>query len=524
MATFIGTTGQDILRGTTGDDLFQPLGTDSADAPDKVIGLDGADTYDLTPASGAVMSVVLKDKGTDGAADAIINAGAMSQSASLGYQGWATAMRVGDDLRIHLPGKPYRFHDPAKPAYDIVVVDHFAGTGIETMEAGGVVYQLADGATGSALADIVAGTKGDDVLSGAEGDDWLFGNRGHDSLSLGAGDDVGFGGDGRDQIFGGLGDDTIFGDDGHDWVQGDDGNDWLDLGLGNDSARGGLGVDWIYGGDGKDRVLGEAGADVIDLGAGDDVAVGGTGGDLYRYWSEAGDAGWGQDRLRDKGDAASWAEKDVVELMGFYGPSSGNADEAYARVAFTRSGDSLRLSADGGISTLLMVDALSANANRFAIEELQFNGAYWEPLHFQILNGSLINIGDDRAYPQGYSANLNEILMGTGGDDQVFGGAGTNFIWLGAGADTLVYKENDPENLFGWGGGLSHDIVEDFDPTQDRFDFTEVGAGFGDLVIGADSDGDATVFWQAPDFEIASILIELRGVTQAEVTEDLFLF
>ncbi|HCQ65031.1 MAG TPA: hypothetical protein DIU07_07630 [Rhodobacteraceae bacterium] len=70
----------------------------------------------------------------------------------------------------------------------------------------------------------------------------------------------------------------------------------------------------------------------------------------------------------------------------------------------------------------------------------------------------------------------------------------------------------------------SHDIVEDFDVAQDVFDFREVDTAFGALTLGEDADGDATVQWSSGNIEEADILIELRGVALADVTEDLFLF
>lgn len=118
-----------------------------------------------------------------------------------------------------------------------------------------------------------------------------------------------------------------------------------------------------------------------------------------------------------------------------------------------------------------------------------------------------------------------DVLNGTDGDELIFGNTGHNFIWTGAGSDTLIYKESDPIPFSSYSAMVAHDIVQDFDIAHDRLDFSEMGLLFDDLTISADTDGDALIGWASPiSYEIASIAIELRGVAVADVTEDLFLF
>ncbi len=146
-------------------------------------------------------------------------------------------------------------------------------------------------------------------------------------------------------------------------------------------------------------------------------------------------------------------------------------------------------------------------------------------MRFKILDGARTDIGDDRAYRFGEGGEWNEILFGTDGNDIVFGNSGTNFIWLGAGADTLIYKEADPQSMFGNGGGACVDIVLDFDVLEDRMDFTEIkGLTLADLTIGKDADGDATVHWDSGTWEISDILIELRGVSPDDLGAENFVF
>ena len=526
MAAIDGTTGTDVLTGTPGDDLFLTDGTDVTGEADSLSGLDGADTY--TASGGTYRSYVIDDRGTDGARDAIVGAGAMYHSASLGFQQWATAAQVGDDLVIHLPHRPYRYHKPALPSYDFTIRDHYAGTGVETLEAGGMVFRLATGDIGSARADIMVGGVAGDVLRARGGDDFVFGNGGNDRLRTNAGNDVAFGGGGVDWLslgsgndigYGGLRGDTIFGRAGNDWIYGEAGKDVL---------RGGNGNDFLTGGRGRDRLDGGRGDDRLDGGTGDDVLRGRAGADTYVITVDgtAGDAG--QDRIIEGGTAGSWLAHDVIDLRGLYGPSGLSISDTFAALRFTRSGDDMVMEVGTGahLTVVGMLDAGQHDAS--FVEELSINGAYWAPMTFMFLDGAVTDIGDDRSIFLTYGAKMNEILFGGAGDDQIFGGTGTNFIWTGGGRDVLIYKVGDGESLEGLGGAVSRDIVEDFDVTRDRLDFTEVakdiGAGFADLVIGSDAEGDATIDLDTGNWEVADISIELRGVAAGEVTADLFLF
>ncbi|MDF1715541.1 MAG: calcium-binding protein [Antarcticimicrobium sp.] len=528
MATITGTTGTDVLSGTPGDDLFQTDGTDVAGEADILSGLDGADTYFAS--GGTYRAYVIDDRGADGARDAIIGAGAMYHSASLGYQGWATASRLGDDLIIHLPHRPYRFHKPGLPSYDFTIVDHYAGTGVETLEAGGVVFRLATEEMGSAEADIMAGGRTADDLRARGGDDFVFGNAGNDRLRTGTGDDVAFGGRGRDKLLLGSGDDRAFGGGGRDVISGQTGHDWIDGEAGNDVLRGGGGNDWLIGGDGRDRLVGDSDDDFLDGGAGDDVLIGGDGADTYivSAYGDAGEAGL--DRIIDRGTAGSWSSHDVIDLRGIYGPSGGSVAETFAALRFARSGNDMVMEVKAGDGAHVTVVNMfkEGQHDKFFIEELSINGAYWSPMTFMFLDGAVTEIGDDRSIFLTYGAKMNEILFGGAGGDQIFGGTGTNFIWTGGGRDVLIYKVGDGESLGSYGGGVSRDIVEDFDITRDRLDFTEVAkdisAGFADLVIGSDADGDATIYLDTGNWEVADISIELRGVDAGDVTADLFLF
>lgn len=530
MATVTGTAQSETLVGTPADDLIKPNGIAPGQSPDVMSGLNGADVYDLTPAVGTspVHDYIIDDNGTDGVAGQIIGAGPLTTSGTLGYQGFATAERIGDDLVIVTPYKPASFRDPAKPTYTITIVDQYAGEEIASIEAGGSLYALPTGTRGTAGADLMAGAGIADLLNGGSGDDFITGNTGDDTLKGGAGSDQIFGGDGSDQILGQNDNDWLYGGTGNDTVSGGRGFDFLYLEDGNDVATGGADNDYIYGQNGNDKILGQAGADLLSGGRGDDTLKGGADGDIYRFGYDVDNYGSmddpGHDVIRDKGEAPSYLNTDRIDLFGYYGPSDGLSADAYARVSFDKSGNDMVIISDGGQDSLTVKGQFSAS-NTTQIEELNFYGAYWDPLAFEILDAAKTDVSNDRAYGFGETGERNEIIFGTNGADEVFGNSGTNFIWLGGGADTLIYKEADPQPASSAGGGAAHDIVEDFDIAADVMDFTEIaGLGMADLVISQDSDGDATIYWDSGTWEVSDILIELRGVAQADVTADLFLF
>ncbi len=527
MALIYGTAVADILVGTSSDDILTPYGTHSLSDPDQISGGDGADTYDLRAPVGetSVHSYVIDDNGTDGAVDQITYVGALHYSASLGYQGWASVVRIGDDLIIDTPSRPHRFRKPSKPSFHIEVKDHFNGEAVEFLNAGGVTYALAASAIGSLDADIIGGTHSRDVLRGLDGDDWLFGNGGNDRVDTGEGDDIAFGGDGNDKLLGRSGDDRLDGGEGNDRINGGSGNDWILGQAGNDLIRAGSGDDWIDAGSGDDRIFGKSGADTLTGGLGNDWMSGGRDGDTYRLFADSDGPGWGNDVIEDRGSRASYGNVDVIELFNFYGPSSGGAYEAIARLSFARVGNDMVLTADGGTSTLTVTNMFDTRINKYFIEQLHLNGAYWTPINFNFIDGSVSDIGDDRDYPYGYAGKSNEVMFGTDGNDNIYGNTGHNFIWTGDGNDVLVYKENDPVPFASFSATVSHDIVEDFDIAHDLLDFSEMRISLADLVLSEDADGDAVINWNtAVPWEITPIVIELRGVALADVTEDIFIF
>ncbi len=521
MASIFGTTGTDTLFGTAGNDILTSYGS-TLIAGDTLIGGAGADTYDLRGYinTSTFRNFLIDDRGADDAVDTITNVGALYYSASLGYQGWARAIRVGDDLIIDTPGRPSRFRKPGRPEYHIEIKDQYGDGEIEYLVADGVTYALVTGSIGTFGEDIMAGTNGADDFQGLDGNDWVFGNGGNDRLSLGNGNDIAFGGNGRDKILGGAGSDRIFGERGGDKILGDAGADWIEGGLGNDRINGGDDSDYLSGDEGDDLIRGGNGNDVLIGGDGNDKLSGGRGGDNYQFT-----AGWGHDIIVDNGSKAQWNEYDSIVLRGFYGPSSGSLGTATSRLSFARVGADMVMTADGGASTLTVKNMFHAKTGKYFVEKIIFSAGYWQPVQFVVLDGAKTAIGDDRNYAGGYTGSLNEVIFGTDKSDLIYGDAGTNFIWTGDGNDVLIYKENDSKLLYGLGGGDTFDIVEDFDVLHDKMDFSEIkGLTMTDLVISEQPDGDVTITWLSGNFEVSDIYIELRGVTLNEINADLFIF
>ncbi|NDG39462.1 MAG: hypothetical protein EBY28_08750 [Betaproteobacteria bacterium] len=106
------------------------------------------------------------------------------------------------------------------------------GEGNDSLE-GGAGNDSLDGGSGN---DTFYGGDGNDTLVGGEGNDSLRGDAGNDSLDGGAGDDFLAGGAGNDTLSGGVGIDTLRGGDGDDVYKISSRNFYLYDSAGNDAA------------------------------------------------------------------------------------------------------------------------------------------------------------------------------------------------------------------------------------------------------------------------------------------------
>ncbi len=315
----------------------------------------------------------------------------------------------------------------------------------------------------------LVGTPGDDYLVGDSADNQMFGLAGNDTLLGLDGNDVLVGGTGADLMDGGDGDDIFFFDDDGDVVTG---------GAGIDRARmdnGAAGIDLTLTGwsgveilvtsdladtvdassqttgmtistkDGDDSIIGTQGADKIFAGAGNDTLDGGDGNDALfgqggtdLFYGGAGDDFFYLDTSTDRvADAGTGSDRAVLETADM----SISVDATWVGLE--------RIDASTGSETI------DASAYSEAIVMLGKEGA-------DTLTGGS---GNDVLYGH---AGADVLDGGSGGVDQLFGGAGDNAI------DTFV---------FGDGSGV--DRVRDW---EDGFDLMDVSGitgvtGFGDLTI-----------------------------------------
>ncbi|MFN6537982.1 MAG: LamG-like jellyroll fold domain-containing protein [Nostoc sp. EkiNYC01] len=297
----------------------------------------------------------------------------------------------------------------------------FGGTGIDTLTGGAGNDQLAGGDNNDVLNggddadnlqggggnDFLDGGNQNDILSGNEGDDTLLGSSGDDKLYGGIGNDKLSGGDGNDQLVGEEGDDSLKGDSGNDVLMGGAGvdtlegginDDYLDGGTGNDKLSGNEGNDVLVGGSNDDRLEGGEGIDQLDGGADNDTLLGGTQNDILF-------GGAGNDRLEgNDNDDQLWGESGQDTLLGGAGSD--------------------RLS--GGTENDIVAGGTEND----------------------VLEG---NDGDDQLWGGEQDTLKGEGDLATGGDDQLFGGAGNDKLYGGVGSDRLEGESGNDE-LYGNAG------------------------------------------------------------------------
>ncbi len=541
MATLRGTNGNDTLIGSEfidsfygldGDDLLLLGGARAATSylpgeADLAYGGNGSDSYQVDVR--AIGGVIIEDNGLSNSnADMITGLSALAQQ-PIGHSHFFSEMeRVGDDLHIVTAQRQSWFRHPGIRSVDITVVNQYAADGtdkIEYLMADGLRYNLITGNSGTGVADILAGSRSNDSFFAKAGDDYVTGNGGHDRLNLGLGDDFGFGGVGNDRIWGGNGADHIEGGSGNDRVWGGNGADWISGGKGRDILRAGNQADVIDGGDGNDRLFGQRGDDQLTGGAGNDRLFGGIGADSYIFEYDSG-AGWGNDIINERSSNAANRWQDTIELRGFYGPGSNEA-QAIAKLAIARNGNDMVITTTNGAASITVQNQFaSSGVHKSYVETLLLNGSSWSTLQYQIRSAQLHNLGDDR----GIAGKQNELMFGTDAGDTFFGASGTNLIWTGGGADVLIYKQVDPyvgySNSITYSSAGSMDVVMDFDLSLDKLDFSQIAAigSMADLSITTQANGDARIYWDSGTIEVANLVIDLRGVSAADLTADSFVF
>ncbi|MCJ8294205.1 MAG: DUF4114 domain-containing protein [Colwellia sp.] len=310
---------------------------------------------------------------------------------------------------------------------------------------------------GGAGKDVAYGGSGSDYIEGGSGDDSLFGGNGHDEIIGGSGNDTIYGDSGNDQLTGNSGNDTIFGGTGADIIEGGGGDDVIYGGSSQDTINGGSGADTIDGGSASDSINGGSGADIIDGGSGHDTIIGGSGEDII-------DGGSGSDTIMGGTGA------DI--LYGGSGSDiiTGGSGNDYI------NGGSGRDNLHGGSGNDTFIsgsgkDTVNGSSGIDTVSYAQTNSGVYIDLHNKRSTGgdsdTLISIEN------AIGSDFADILKGSGGDNELVGGAGNDLIrgargddtlTGGLGEDTFTWRESDLSGYL--------DTITDFDASDDILQFT----------------------------------------------------
>lgn len=363
-------------------------------------------------------------------------------------------------------------------------------TSIERLQFADGLYDLqgnplVNTINGTAGADVLVGTAGVDVINGLDGDDVITGAGDNDTIDGGAGTDTAvFGGPvsgytittsgGTTTVTGPDGTDTltnverlrfsdatlIVGAGGGQYFEGTAGADTFNGTVFNDHMVGGAGDDTLNGGDGDDRLVGGAGNDTLDGGAGHDVAdySGAASGVTVRLDRNqaSNDGDGGVDVLTGIEEVVGSAFNDVIfgdaganvlrggagydVILGLDGDDiihggAGSTNELYGgrgndTYVIESTGDTIVELAGEGVDTVLT----ALNRLRLAenVEHLTYTGT-----------GNFEGQGSEGANTI-RGGVLRDVLMGRGGDDILYGGAGeTNELYGGLGNDYYVLHVAD---------------------------------------------------------------------------------
>ncbi len=347
--------------------------------------------------------------------------------------------------------------------------------------------------------DTVKGYHGNDIIEGAGGNDWLYGGDGRDSIYGGTGDDYidgGYGldyidgGDGYDTVFYGdrfdnfsldlatgvlefsytgnkekvhniekviasRGNDNIYGSQDSNHLEGNDGNDYIKGVDGNNVLIGGDGSDTVIGGNGQDKIIGtdsyNAGfyeQDYLQGGSGGDVFVLGDANRAYYIRPVLGDVSqpyYATDFLGFNQFAIIYdfaKDQDTIQLNG--------KKEDYLLFEV----DSLPIEGVGTFSGELLFSLQQGIADLVSLivstpeVDLSLSDDYFQ---FVGSNTGLVFGGDIQGLKLEGTDEVNDIMIGVMGDDELKGKKGDDSLYGLAGNDKLEGEDGD-DTLYGGGG------------------------------------------------------------------------
>jgi Ca2+-binding RTX toxin-like protein len=409
-STILAGEGDDVIHGSTGNDVYLYR---TGDGADTIIDGGGSDTLRLTDMLQS--DIVLRREGKN-----LIIARAEDGKAFEELSDKVTLINWADSANRT---ETIRFSDGSSLDVTQIIRDYFIGSGDDRI----------------------------DLTSGADTIDMLSGN------------DVVHGIGGNDTLRGGEGDDTLYGDEGNDILEGGHGSDILDGGSGNDT--------YLYTlGDGIDVITDGSGIDTIRFGEGitaESLIVRMIGADIVIALREDGKTfellsdtltikGW--NNLSNRIEQILMSDGTPINLDALQIGTEG--DDTFI---FGNSG--LNFDALGGNDTITSGsgnDVIDGGIGNDTINA--GNGAN------QIIGGE----GDDTITTlsgadtiSGGSGNDtinsgagNDILSGNEGDDTLIAGEGNDTLSGGVGVDTLYGGSGDDLYLYSRGDGKDTIIDE----------------------------------------------------------------
>ncbi|UVC10134.1 hypothetical protein IHQ71_05885 [Rhizobium sp. TH2] len=295
--------------------------------------------------------------------------------------------------------------------------------------------------------DTLLGSRFGDKLKGAQGNDTIHGNGGDDqimditwigfepnfnglfsfnreseggrlAISNFVSGNIEIGAQSLGQVFFHGGNDRFFGGTGRDYLLGLEGNDVLD---------GGADLDVLLGGTGNDTLVGGAGNDILGGDNGNDYLLGGSGNDLLN-------GGGGDDRLEGSSGADSF--------VGGQGSDT---------VVYSQSFAAIHINLRIGATALDTPSGSEATGDSFE---------------------SIENVIGSRH---------NDIITGTDGENDLFGGFGNDLLFGGAGGDILDGDVGvDTASYGSSAGGV-------------RVTLNDATLGLGSFAAGGDAEDDTLI-------------------------------
>ncbi len=365
----------------------------------------------------------------------------------------------------------------------------FQNTNAASFARGNILppYPLGGGSLGS----YIIGGAGPDTLNGGINADWLIGNDGDDILNGGNGDDIINGGGGADTLTGGLGRDVLIGGDGIDvatyaplvgggglsidmqapaFSTGEAaGDSFVDVEIirgtsGGDTIRGDFRANTLEGLGGDDTLDGAAGDDVLDGGTETDTAVFSGSRSDYAFAGTADELGV-NDSVADRDGADTVRNVEFVRFAdGTYTTAELLLPPNLSPTDISIASPVASLAENTATAARIKVGDISVTDDGHGTNTLGLSGA--DAAAFEIDGNALyLRAGTTLDYESGktsFSVTLSAVddtvagatpvsttytlevtdvvdrVVGTIGDDALFGGSGPDRLDGKAGADSMA--------------------------------------------------------------------------------------